>query len=171
MPHSGFWTILCNIFPEPSWVPLTTRRDGSGLIVMYKPLFGAASAFLTLKHKSLGIISFPSSFFRTWERSYLFQTTISLCSKGRRGILPRRPQFRVWKAGVARTPLSLGAPATLLSGLFPRLGLDNAKFAFVKSACLLPITACSVGPLVSVICLLTLSILPLSFFPPKWEQV
>lgn len=161
--------ILCNVFPEPSWVPLTTRRDGSGLIVMYKPLFGVASAFLTLKHKSLGIISFPSSFFRIWERSYLFQTTLSLCSKGRRGTLPRPPQFWVWKVGVARTPLSLGTPATLPSGLFPNLGLENAVCVCEKcmptfSHCLLRWPPC-------ISDLPAHSILPASFFPPKWEQI
>lgn len=50
--HSGFWTLLWNIFSELSWVPLTTPWDGSGCIVIYKPLFGVASLFLTLKCKS-----------------------------------------------------------------------------------------------------------------------
>lgn len=33
-------------------MPLTTPWDGSGRIVTYKPLFGVASLFLTLKCKS-----------------------------------------------------------------------------------------------------------------------
>lgn len=131
--HSGFWTFLWNIFPELSWVPLTTPCDGSGHIVICKPLFGVASLFLTLKCKS-PFNNYLPQLLLGCEKDFIFskQPEAFVPQEESKGALPWLHPNLDLKEGLVRTQNLLETSTNLYLCLVQRLGTGNFKVCVGK---------------------------------------